>query len=65
MPLGNNMTITLTPGHILVLLSGIVFGTTLVFNAAYYLGRFMGRLQRVEEDVVKIQKEVTELRIGV
>ncbi len=59
------MIITLTPAHILYLMSSIVFVTTALFNIAYYFGRFVGRLERVERDIMdltKIYGEVLDLR---
>jgi hypothetical protein len=50
------VTIILTPAHVLYLMSAIVVITTAVFNAAYYLGKYVGRLERVERDVKDLTK---------
>jgi hypothetical protein len=59
------MTFTMTPGGLLYLGSAIVFGTTLVFHCAYYIGRFVGRLEAVEKAVKDVREEIVELRTGV
>lgn len=58
------MDIHLTPGHLLYLASGIVFGTSALFHVAYYIGKFVGRLERIERDVTQLQEAVVELKTG-
>jgi hypothetical protein len=58
------MTIILTQGSLLYIGSGIVFATTLCFHVAYYIGRFVGRMERAEADIVDLRKDVTTLKVG-